>query len=143
MSVTVHFRMVKHAARTSLTEALTVKTTPGFICFTNWFNFKSCTSLKSSGNHQNWLISFFHYRFPIVHQIRNREFWKYFSHMDHFIVISPECVPKGDSQTPEPPWVLWCFHYPQWPGSHHRPFPGVAYFSTFYLNYSKKFSIPS
>ena len=66
MRRTVHIRLVKHKVRTSLTEALIVK-----------------TKLQ-----EIFTISFFHRRFPSVHQINTRypEFWKYFSHMEQVIM---------------------------------------------------------
>ena len=70
-------------------------------------------------------------------------FFNYLSHMDQFIL----CIEflssvwnmslKWYSQTPEPPCVLWSFHYCHWPGSHSRPPPVLAYFSTFHLHFSK------
>ena len=70
-------------------------------------------------------------------------FFKLSSHMDQFI-INIEFLSsvwnmslKWYSQTPEPHCVLWSFHYCHWPGSHSRPPPVVAYFSTFYLHFSK------
>ena len=35
MTLTVHIRLVKHTARSSLIEAMLVKTTPDLICFTS------------------------------------------------------------------------------------------------------------
>ena len=39
MRFTVHIRMVKYTARTSLTEALILRTAPDFNCFTSHLNF--------------------------------------------------------------------------------------------------------
>ena len=77
-NIWVHIRMIKHTARTSLTEALMVKTTQDL----NVLPLELTSKILYN-------IYVFHHRFPSVHQIilRYYEFWKNIFHMDQFIIF--------------------------------------------------------
>ena len=87
-------------------------------------------------------VSFFHRGFPIALYIRSYSNKKHYSYMDQFILYFLSSVWNMSlnpySLTPEPPCVLWSFHYAHWPGSHCRTHSGFVYFLIFCLNFPKK-----
>ena len=86
MSLTVQISLVKYSVRTSLTDALIIKTTKNFICLTSCLNFSNILLFK--GFQEIFTMSFIPCRFYIVHQIKlgYHELWKYSYDMDSFII---------------------------------------------------------